>query len=71
MVLSSTMPANRTIQFAHDDWALVVDDHPMFCDALELTLGSICDISLIRSANTIAEAAELIYGNTTPSLVVL
>ena len=54
-----------------DNWALIVDDHPMFCDALELTLQSISEFDSIRNANSIEEAVEALSGKTTPSLVVL
>ncbi len=43
----------------------------MFCDALELTLRSICDVTDIRSANSIAEAARLVEGGEPPALVIL
>ncbi|MEL7211092.1 MAG: response regulator transcription factor [Pseudomonadota bacterium] len=71
MVLSSSLPNQNAIKYAEDAWALVIDDHPMFCDALELTLGSICDFSAIKSTNSIAEATALIEENAPPSLVVL
>ena len=69
--MSTTMHAENAISFGKEAWALVIDDHPMFCDALELTLGSICEFSKIRSANSIAQAAELIEHIAKPSLVVL
>ena len=71
MVLSSSLPNQAAIKYTDDAWALVIDDHPMFCDALELTLGSICDFSAIKSTNSIAEATALIEENAPPSLVVL
>ena len=57
------MQAEHAISFGKEAGARVIDDHPMFCDALELTLGSICEFSKIRSANSIAQAAELIDQN--------
>ncbi|MBP0482087.1 LuxR C-terminal-related transcriptional regulator [Sagittula salina] len=36
--------------------ALVIDDHPLFCDALTLTLQSIADFQDIRAAGTLGEA---------------
>lgn len=71
MTASAPFPAQAAVDFGRDAWALVVDDHPMFCDALDLTLRSICAFSVIRSANSIAEASDLIDQNTPPSLVVL
>ncbi|MEM8572117.1 MAG: response regulator transcription factor [Pseudomonadota bacterium] len=54
-----------------EGWALVVDDHPMFCDALELTLRSICDFDEIRTANCLTDALETLEKHGKPSLVVL
>ena len=36
--------------------ALVVDDHPLFCDALTLTLQSIADFDTVRTAGTLEAA---------------
>ncbi|MHA7876083.1 MAG: response regulator transcription factor [Roseivivax sp.] len=36
--------------------ALVVDDHPLFCDALTLTLTSISDFDSVATAGTLQEA---------------
>jgi DNA-binding NarL/FixJ family response regulator len=58
--------------FQPDDWALIVDDHPMFCDALELTLRSICEFRAIKIANCLAEGLDTVAAQPTqPGLVVL
>ncbi|MBT9386437.1 response regulator transcription factor [Pseudooceanicola sp. CBS1P-1] len=51
--------------------ALVVDDHPLFCDALAITLGSVAGISRIRTAATLEEALEEIRRSGAPDVVVL
>ncbi|PJE30355.1 two component transcriptional regulator, LuxR family [Pseudooceanicola antarcticus] len=51
--------------------ALVVDDHPLFCDALALTLRSVAGISEIRKAATLAEALEALQRDGAPDIVVL
>ena len=71
MVSLSTDPGQDILKFPKDSWALVIDDHPMFCDALELTLASICAFSKIESANSIGEATSLIKQFAPPSLIVL
>ena len=71
MVQHSPIANSMPIKFPANAWALIVDDHPMFCDALELTLRSICDFASIRSVNCIADAAELIGKSGAPALVVL
>ncbi|GAA6177243.1 response regulator transcription factor [Sulfitobacter pacificus] len=52
-------------------WALVVDDHPLFCDALELTLKSVADFSAVKTADSLENALKLLEGNEAPSLVIL
>ena len=71
MVISSPIPSPRTPDDAESTWALVIDDHPMFCDALELTLNSVCDFAKVLSSNSISEATSLIEQKHQPSLVVL
>lgn len=52
-------------------WSLIVDDHPMFCDALELTLRSICEFEEIKNANSIGGAVDVLAQKDPPALVVL
>ncbi|MCC1492638.1 response regulator transcription factor [Cognatishimia sp. F0-27] len=51
--------------------ALVVDDHPLFCDALTLTLQSIADFEEIRTAGTLEKALEIVTQNDEIGLIVL
>ncbi len=51
-------------------WALVVDDHPLFCDALELTLTSVAAFKEVRTCDTLAAALAML-NDTLPDLVVL
>ncbi|ETX29133.1 response regulator [Roseivivax isoporae] len=50
--------------------ALVVDDHPLFCDALTLTLTSLAEFERIDTAGTLAEALALVAAHG-PDFVVL
>lgn len=52
-------------------WALVVDDHPLFCDALELTLKSVADFDDVQTADCMAHALEKIGASSAPSLILL
>ena len=53
-------------------WALVVDDHPLFCDALELTLRSLQNFSEVETANCLEAAlAKLDNANVAPALILL
>lgn len=52
-------------------WALVVDDHPLFCDALELTLKSVGAFTCIKTADCLEAALGLLTSNAAPSLIIL
>ena len=54
--------------FAH---ALIVDDHPLFCDALALTLGGVADVARVSSANSLTAALTCIAQGPQPDLVLL
>jgi DNA-binding NarL/FixJ family response regulator len=52
-------------------WALVIDDHPLFCEALELTLSSIDPGLAIRTAESLAGGLAEIEAGERPALVFL
>ena len=52
-------------------WALVVDDHPLFCEALELTLKSVAAFSAVKTANCLEAALIALQGVDAPALVIL
>ena len=51
--------------------ALIVDDHPLFCDALSMTLGAVANIREIQTAANLTDALSLIGTGFSPDLVVL
>ena len=51
--------------------ALVVDDHPLFCDALAMTLRSVADVASVETAGCLADALEHLGRSEPPGLVVL
>ncbi|SPF81847.1 response regulator [Pseudoprimorskyibacter insulae] len=53
------------------DHVLVVDDHPLFCDALILTLRSIWDFRTIDTASTLDQALEHLKGGSGVGFIVL
>lgn len=53
------------------NWALVVDDHPLFCDALELTLRSVADFSAIETSDCLEDALKLLDTKSPPALILL
>ena len=50
---------------------LIVDDHPLFCDALSMTLQSVAEIGEIHTANCLERAMELLSGGLKPDAVML
>lgn len=51
--------------------ALIVDDHPLFCDALSMTLTGPVGISRVESAGSLDEALTRLANGPTPDVVVL
>lgn len=52
-VLNTTRDWTQTMA---TDWILVVDDHPLFCDAMELTLRSVIPGTDVQTADTLEMA---------------
>lgn len=55
----------------NDASILIVDDHPLFCDALELTLRSVMPNRRIKTADTFAGALVQLEGEKAPALIAL
>lgn len=51
--------------------ALVVDDHPLFCDALAMTLRSVAGVVSVETAGSLADAVDHLSRGSEPALVVL
>lgn len=51
--------------------ALIVDDHPLFCDALSMTLKAVAPIERIDTAPCLQDALDHITASGQPDLVVL
>lgn len=51
--------------------ALIVDDHPLFCDALSMTLKTFVGIAEIETANRLDAAMDRIEGGEAPDVIVL
>ncbi|WP_170378656.1 response regulator transcription factor [Ruegeria conchae] len=50
---------------------LIVDDHPLFCDALSMTLRSVAEIGEIHTADRLENAMELVAKGLKPDAVML
>mgnify|MGYP001795822962 CR=1 FL=1 len=51
--------------------ALIIDDHPLFCDALTMTLRTIAGIESIETANCLGQALEKVDSLPRPDVIVL
>lgn len=51
--------------------ALIVDDHPLFCDALSMTLKAVAGIARIETADRLGSAIERLDQSPVPDVVVL
>lgn len=71
MMSHENVDAQTTPPLAKQGWALVVDDHPLFCDALELTLKSVADFTAVRTADCLEAAFTQLASTEAPSLVIL
>lgn len=58
-------PANQRFKTA-----LVVDDHPLFCDALVMTLQAVSSVETVSTAASLSEAQSALEAHT-PDIVVL
>lgn len=52
-------------------WALIVDDHPLFCDALDLTLRSVAGFVKVRTADCLEAALNTLDGLVPPDIILL
>ena len=51
--------------------ALIIDDHPLFCDALSMTLQAVASIREVQTCARLSDALDLVAGGAHPDLVVL
>ncbi|WP_299655724.1 response regulator transcription factor [uncultured Tateyamaria sp.] len=71
MTLQTTPVSNPSESKPPQGWALVIDDHPLFCDALELTLRSVANFTKVVTADSLEHAIERLAQDTPPSLILL
>ena len=51
--------------------ALIIDDHPLFCDALSMTLKVVAGLQSVETAGSLEEATTRLDRDPAPDLVVL
>lgn len=56
---------------APDRVALIVDDHPLFCDALAITLRSVAGFARVEAAHRLDDALDLLDGGLRADVLVL
>lgn len=52
-------------------WALIIDDHPLFCDALEMTLRAIGNFENVVTADSIEAGVTVLDDTSKPALILL
>lgn len=66
------MPSERKSQQNLDIQSLlIVDDHPLFCDALSMTLRAVSGIAKIATASCLQDTVDLLASSTHPDLIIL
>lgn len=51
--------------------AFIIDDHPLFCDALSMTLSHVANIADIRTFANLGDSITALEGDARPDLIVL
>ncbi|MEJ6402679.1 response regulator transcription factor [Yoonia sp. 2307UL14-13] len=52
-------------------WVLIIDDHPLFCDALELTLHALGTFTEIKTSDCIEAGLNILDSASPPALILL
>lgn len=50
---------------------LVIDDHPLYCDAMAASLKSLFDMGQVKAVNSLREALAALSGGLVPDLIML
>lgn len=65
----TTQQADTTLPF---QTAMIVDDHPLFCDALSMTVQAVAGVQKTRTAASLADALDMLKGSAEkPDLILL
>ncbi|MFB2550523.1 response regulator [Ensifer soli] len=67
--MTQGLETKRTVRHLHS--ALIVDDHPLFCDALAMTLTGPVGIAEVESAGTLAAALARLSTGPLPDVILL
>ncbi len=65
------MSAQTPRQKISTGWALIIDDHPLFCDALELTLRALGEFTEVLTADCMEGGLRMLDGAPAPALILL
>ena len=50
---------------------LIIDDHPLFCEALSMTLQNVVDVQKVTATHTLSDALDMIAGGLNPDTILL
>ncbi|MCY0096489.1 response regulator [Hoeflea ulvae] len=65
------MPENGKAKSVSINLTLVVDDHPLYCDAMAASLSTAFRIQQVKAVNSLREAREFLSAGVVPDLVIL
>lgn len=51
--------------------AMIIDDHPLFCDALSIVLKMVAGVGNVETAETLGQALEHLANGRTPDIILL
>ncbi len=71
MMTATQISTNDDTSVRAKGWALIIDDHPLFCDALELTLQALGQFSDVKTADCMQAGLQLLDGAPAPALILL
>lgn len=67
----STAPAQNAAHARRFASAMIVDDHPLFCDALSIVLKMVAGIDSVETAQTLQGALDTLASGPAPDIILL
>ncbi|PWR02646.1 DNA-binding response regulator [Meridianimarinicoccus roseus] len=61
----------RATPLAQVQTAMIIDDHPLFCDALSIVLKMVAGVDTVETAETLAQALDHLDAGGAPDIVLL
>jgi DNA-binding NarL/FixJ family response regulator len=69
--MRETMITMKAVTIERDDMILVIDDHPLFCEALQMTLSDALGLARVETASSLGAALAVLRGGLQVDTVIL